>query len=96
MGNVFVKLFFQIRPYKTNRLLDVLPTLTTIGANSVLEQNSHQSTRGIAGMMNALRLTVNHHLEKLGKASKLGVWIHHKLSERNKEHRISIALTGKN
>ncbi|KAG5348093.1 SETMR methyltransferase, partial [Acromyrmex charruanus] len=56
---------------------------------AMLEQNSRQSTRDIAGRSNTSQSTVCRHLEKLGKVSKLGVWVPHNLSERNKEDRNS-------
>ena len=60
---------------------------------AILEQNPCQSTRDIAERLNTSRSTVNRHLEKLGKVRKLGVWVPHNLSERNKEDRISIATS---
>ncbi|CAK9820139.1 Histone-lysine N-methyltransferase SETMAR [Anthophora quadrimaculata] len=60
---------------------------------AILEQNPRQSTRGIAERLNTSQSTVNRHLEKLGKVSKLGVWVPHNLSERNKEDRMSIATS---
>ncbi|KAG5311914.1 SETMR methyltransferase, partial [Pseudoatta argentina] len=56
---------------------------------AMLEQNPRQSTRDIAGRSNTSQSTVCRHLEKLGKVSKLGVWVPHNLSERNKEDRNS-------
>ncbi|XP_043260411.1 histone-lysine N-methyltransferase SETMAR-like [Colletes gigas] len=60
---------------------------------AILEQNPRKSTRGIAERLNTSQSTVNRHLEKLGKVSKLGVWVPHNLSERNKEDRMSIATS---
>ncbi|XP_043510306.1 histone-lysine N-methyltransferase SETMAR-like isoform X2 [Frieseomelitta varia] len=56
---------------------------------AILEQNLRQSTIDIAGRLNTSQSTVCLYLEKLGKVSKLGVWVPHNLSERNKEDRIS-------
>lgn len=60
---------------------------------AILEQNPRQSTRGIAERLNTSQSTVNRHLQKLGKVCKLGVWVPHNLSERNKEDRMSIATS---
>ncbi|XP_043510305.1 histone-lysine N-methyltransferase SETMAR-like isoform X1 [Frieseomelitta varia] len=60
---------------------------------AILEQNLRQSTIDIAGRLNTSQSTVCLYLEKLGKVSKLGVWVPHNLSERNKEDRISIATS---
>ncbi|XP_043262919.1 histone-lysine N-methyltransferase SETMAR-like [Colletes gigas] len=60
---------------------------------AILEQNPRQSTRSISERLNTSQSTVNRHLEKLGKVSKLGVWVPHNLNERNKEDRISIATS---
>ncbi|GFY56090.1 histone-lysine N-methyltransferase SETMAR [Trichonephila inaurata madagascariensis] len=57
---------------------------------AVLEQNPRQSTKCIAERLNTSQSTVIRHLEKLGKVNKLGVWVPHNLSERNKEDRLSI------
>ncbi|GFY54691.1 histone-lysine N-methyltransferase SETMAR [Trichonephila inaurata madagascariensis] len=53
---------------------------------AVLEQNLRQSVE----RYNTCQSTVIRHLEKLGKFSKLGVWVPHNLSERNKEDHMSI------
>lgn len=60
---------------------------------AILEQNPCQSTRDIAGRLNTSQSTICRYLEKLGKVSKLGVWVSHNLSERNKEDRMSIATS---
>lgn len=59
---------------------------------AVYEHNKRQSTRGIGESFNTSRSTVNSHLGKLWKVSKLCVWVAHNLSEQNKEDRISNAL----
>ena len=61
--------------------------------NSLLEENPRQSTRELAQKLNTSQSTVCRHLEKLGKVSKLGVWVPYKLSERNKADRMSIATS---
>ncbi|XP_054004805.1 histone-lysine N-methyltransferase SETMAR-like [Hylaeus anthracinus] len=55
---------------------------------AILEQNPRQSTRGIAERLDTSQSTVNRHLEKLEKVSKLGVWVPYNLSERNKKDRM--------
>lgn len=54
-----------------------------------LEQNPRHSTRYMAESLNTSQSTVIRHLEKLRKLSKVGVWVPHNLSERNKD-RMSI------
>lgn len=46
----------------------------------------------MAERLNTSQSTVIRHLEKLGKVSKVGVWVPHNLSERNKD-RMSIATS---
>ena len=58
---------------------------------AILEQNPCQSTRDIAKRMHISQSTLCRHLEKLGKVCKLGAWVPHNLSERNKEDRMPIA-----
>ncbi|XP_015185986.1 PREDICTED: histone-lysine N-methyltransferase SETMAR-like [Polistes dominula] len=60
---------------------------------AVLEQNPRQSTRCIAERLNTSQSTVIRHLGKLGKISKLGVWVPYNLSEQNKEDLMSIATS---
>ena len=56
-----------------------------------MEQNPRQSTRDIAKKIHITQSTVYRHFEKLGKVCKLGAWVPHNLSERNKEDRMPIA-----
>ena len=51
---------------------------------SLLECNAHQSTQELADKLNASQSTICNHLERMGKVSKLGVWVSHALSEKNK------------
>ena len=52
---------------------------------AILEQKPRQ-TRDIVIQMYTSQLTVYRHLQKLGNVFKLGVWVSHNLSERNKDH----------
>ena len=54
---------------------------------SLVECNARQSTRELADKLNPSQSTICHHLEKIGKVSKLGVWVPHALSEKNKADR---------
>ncbi|XP_023237751.1 histone-lysine N-methyltransferase SETMAR-like [Centruroides sculpturatus] len=60
---------------------------------ALIEQNPRQTTRELAEKLHTSQSTINRHLQKLGKVSKLGVWVPHNLSERNKADRRSIAAT---
>ena len=51
---------------------------------SLVECNACQSTRELADKLNTSQSTICRHLEKMGKVSKLGVWVPHALSEKNK------------
>ena len=58
---------------------------------SLVECNAHQSTRELADKLNTSQSTICCHLEEMGKISKLGVWVPHALSEKNKADHLSIA-----
>ena len=47
----------------------------------------------LADKQNMSQYTICRHLEKMGKVSKLGVWVPHALSEKNKADRLSIATS---
>ena len=51
---------------------------------SLVECNACQSTQELADKLNTSQSTICRHLEKMGKVNKLGVWIPHALSEKNK------------
>ena len=58
-----------------------------------MECNACQSIWDLAGKLNTSQSTICRHLEKMGKVSKLGVWVPHALSEKNKADRLSIATS---
>ena len=51
---------------------------------SLVECSACQSIRGLADKLNMSQTNICHHLEKMEKVSKLGVWVPHALSEKNK------------
>ena len=53
--------------------------------NSLVDCNARQSTLELADKLNMSRSTICRHLEKMGKVSKLGVWVPHARSEENKQ-----------
>ena len=59
----------------------------TEALKSLVECNAHQSTQELADKLNTSEYTICRHLEKMGKVSKLGVWVPHALSEKNKADR---------
>ena len=56
----------------------------TEALKSLVECNACQSTRELADKLNTSQSTICRHLEKMGKVSKLGVWVPHAISEKNK------------
>ena len=54
---------------------------------SLVECNARQSTLELADKLNMSQSTICHHLEKMEKVSKLGIWDPHALSEQNKADR---------
>ena len=60
---------------------------------SLMECNAHQSTRELAEKLNTSQSIICRHLEKMGKVSKLSVWVPQALSEKNKADCLSIATT---
>ena len=51
---------------------------------ALVEYNPRQSTQELADKLNTSQSTICRHLEKMEKVSKLGVWVPHVLSEKNK------------
>ena len=60
---------------------------------SLVECNACQSTWELADKLSMSQSTICRHLEKMGKVSKLDVWVPHALSEKNKADCLSIATT---
>ena len=48
---------------------------------------------GISRQANTSQSTMYHHLEKMGKVNKLGVWVSHALSEKSKADHLSIVTS---
>ena len=57
------------------------------------EYHSHKSTWESALDVNTSQSTIYHHLKKIRKVTKLGIWLPHTLSEKNKEDHISIVTS---
>ena len=60
---------------------------------SLVECNARHSTRELADKLNTSQSAICRHLEKMGKVSKLGVWVPQALSENHKTDRLSIATS---
>ena len=60
------------------------PNLAAELLKSLVECNARQSTRELADKLNTSQSAICRHLEKMGKVSKLAVWVPHALSEKNK------------
>ena len=56
----------------------------------LVEYIPHKSTRELALELNTSQSIICHHRKKICKVNKMGVWVHHIHSERNKEERIFI------
>ena len=59
----------------------------------LVECNPRKSTRELALDRNTSQSTIYRHLKMIGKVSKLGIWLPHTLSEKNKEDWISVATS---
>ena len=60
---------------------------------ALVDCNACQSTQELADKLNTSQSTICCHLEKIGKVSKLGVWLPHALSEKNKADDLLIATS---
>ena len=60
---------------------------------SLVECNARQSTQELADKLNTSQSTICRHLEKMRQVSKLGIWVPHALSEKNKADHLSIAIS---
>ena len=69
-------------------LWEMNPDLDENSLRQLEEFNLHKSTRELALDFNTSQLTICHHLDKLGKVSKRGVWLLHTLIEKNTEDHI--------
>jgi [histone H3]-lysine36 N-dimethyltransferase SETMAR len=66
------------------------PTIDNSVLKSLIESNPRQTTRELAVILNTNNRTVCNHLQQIGKVKKLGQWVPHELSEKNKNQRLSI------
>ena len=55
-----------------------------------VEDNPRQTTKELSAAMGCDQSTIVRHLESLGKVPKLGCWIPHELTERDREFRVTI------
>lgn len=56
-----------------------------------LKEDGRQTSRELAQKMNCDHQTILNHLHKMGFSQKLGAWVPHVLTERNKEKRLQLA-----
>ena len=56
----------------------------------LIEMDPRQSTRQMATSLGCNQSTIVRHLESLGKVQKLGCWLPHKLTDRDREQRVTI------
>lgn len=57
---------------------------------ALLEEDGRQTCREIAGIMHCGIATISRHLKSMGFTQKMGSWVPHKLTAKNKEMRIEI------
>ena len=57
---------------------------------ALLKEDGRQTCRDLAEKMNSNAMTVSRHLESIGFTQKLGAWVPHELTEKNKENRFKI------
>lgn len=57
----------------------------------LVESNTRLTTTELAVAMGCGQTTISRHLKSLGKVRKLGSWIPHKLTEQNRDQRVTIA-----
>ena len=69
------------------------------GCSSDLDQNALRKlgecrgTQELAHDFNTSQSTICYHLKKIGKVSKLGVWVPHTLSQENKKDHLSVVTS---
>ena len=91
--NWFSKFHFGDISLKEEPRLGHSSDLDQNALRELVECNPHKRTWELALDLNTSQSTICHHLKKIGKVSKLGVWIPHSLSEKNKEDYILIATS---
>jgi len=57
----------------------------------LVEKDPKISVRELASLLDESPSTVHEHLRRIGKVSKLGCWVPHRLSEKNKADRVRVA-----
>jgi len=65
--------------------------LDEVELKALLKEDGRQTSRELAGKMNCDHKTVLNHLNALGFTQKLGAWVPHNLTDKNKENRFLIA-----
>lgn len=58
---------------------------------ALLKEDGRQTTRELAEKMDCSAMTISNHLQSIGFTQKLGAWVPHELTEKNKENRLQIA-----
>lgn len=58
---------------------------------ALLKEDGHQTCRELAEKMDCGLATISRHLQSTGFTQKLGAWVPHELTEKNKEKRLTIA-----
>src|SRR5262245_26053308 len=60
---------------------------------AALRENPRSTTRELAMLLNCTQPSIVGHLSNLGFVKRLGSWIPHRLSENQREHRISTCVS---
>ena len=68
-------------------------TLDNADLEALLEEDPGQTVRELAEQLGLGLATVDRHLHKLGKVNKTGKWVSHKLTEVNKNQRLTTCIS---
>ena len=58
---------------------------------ALLKEDGRQTTCGLAEKMDCSAMKISNHLQSIGFTQKLGAWLPHQLTVKNKENRLKIA-----
>jgi histone-lysine N-methyltransferase SETMAR len=60
---------------------------------AILQEDRHQTTRELAEQLNCSPQTVLNHLNKMGKTQKFGCWVPRKLTQDQKNQRVTVCAS---
>ena len=68
-----------------------LPEFDEKGLKALFKEEARQTTRELAEKMDCSAMTINKYFQSICFTQKLGTWLPHQLTEKNKENRLQIA-----